>query len=377
MKRNSLYFHFPFCLRKCGYCDFYSLPFRQELAWPYVEAMCREVSLYAGSVKGRCDTVYLGGGTPSLMSPEQVRALLEAVEKHIGIEEGAEITLEANPGTIDLPKVKGFKESGVNRISLGAQSFSDRELKILGRIHGVAEIIESIGFIRKGGITNLNLDLIFGIPGQKLSDWKRNLKKLSDLKPEHASLYLLQLEEEVPLAFKLRNKELVSCSEDEEACMYYTAVEELTDDGYQHYEISNFARAGLACRHNMNYWLGNDYIGIGAGAVSFRCGVRYRNLPDVTSYLQRLAAGEPPLREVMERLSEDERAAEAMILGLRLIAGVDMQVFAARHRVDPRTRWKREIEWAVDKGLIIRDKDTLKLTKKGLFLSNEVFALFV
>lgn len=371
----GLYVHFPFCKAKCFYCDFYSIPYRADLAEAYCRALLCEIKeLREENASSIIGSIYLGGGTPSLMKAEQVQQLLDLISTSFPIVPDCEITLEANPGTVSLETLNSFRAAGINRISLGVQSFDESELKLLGRIHSRDEVLRSVDNISSAGIRNYGLDLIYGIPGQSLARWCLNLKEAVDLSPCHISCYLLQMDEMVPLAVRLSNKEIEGLTEEDEAAMYYAAIRHLKSAGYHHYEISNFCRPGAASRHNLNYWEAGEYLGIGAGAVSFQDGRRYRNIPQISQYIQNLLSEhhDPP-REVMETMEGIELGIDAMIMGLRMTRGVNIQEFANRFEIDPLTVFQNAISKSCQEGLLEFNAPWLRLTYKGYFLSNRVF----
>ncbi len=372
----GIYIHFPFCLSKCSYCDFYSIPHQPDLAEEYGNALLREIERIANRQEwGTATSIYLGGGTPSLMSPAQIRKLFAHIRKFFSVAADCEITMEANPETVSLDRLKAGCEAGVNRISLGVQSFNDSELRLLGRIHSRDAVYRSVENAVKAGIFNYGLDLIYGIPGQDLPGWKHNLQEAVSLAPAHLSCYLLQMEETVPLALRLQKGELSALPEEDEADMYYAAVSCLEHAGYQHYEISNFCRPEAACRHNLNYWEAGDYLGIGAGAVSFRGGVRYRNLPEIRQYIRSLLYQDrDPPREVMESLiSKEQLGCDAMIMGLRMTQGVNADEFEKRFGLQPLTVFAAALQQSREEGLLEYDHPWLRLTRRGYFLSNRVF----
>lgn len=372
----GIYIHFPFCLRKCSYCDFYSIPYQADLAEEYCSALCCEIERVADRQEwGTAISVYLGGGTPSLMSPAQIQRLFAHIHRFFTVAADCEITIEANPDTVSLDRLKAGCEAGINRISLGVQSFNESELELLGRIHSRDAVCRSVENVVKAGITNYGLDLIYGIPGQGLPEWLHNLEEAIKLVPAHLSCYLLQMEEMVPLALRLQKGEVAALPEEEESDMYYAAVNRLKHAGYQHYEISNFCRPGAACRHNLNYWEAGDYLGIGAGAVSFKGGVRYWNLPQIRQYTRNLLSkGSEPPREVLESLiSREQLGCDAMIMGLRMIRGINVDEFEKRFGLQPQTAFADALQKSREERLLEYHHPWLRLTPQGYFLSNRVF----
>lgn len=374
-KPVGLYLHFPFCIRKCSYCDFYSVPYRADLAEEYCKALrCEIEEINEDKAWGTIGSIYLGGGTPSLMTSSAMQRLLRYINESFTVAADCEITMEANPGTISLDSLKACVEAGINRISLGVQSFDDSLLQILGRIHSREAVLKGVENLVKAGIINYGLDLIYGIPGQNLSGWLHSLREAVDLSPSHISCYLLQMDEMVPLAVRLHNRELAGPSEEEESEMYYSAIQYLETADYQHYEISNFCRPGAASRHNLNYWEAGEYLGIGAGAVSFRDGTRYRNLPSIEQYTRNLLKEHRnPPREVLESLKGIEMGIDAMIMGLRMTRGVNVEEFEQRFGIEPLKAFANAIKKSQEENLLEFDSPWLRLTQPGYFLSNRVF----
>lgn len=371
----GLYIHVPFCLKKCAYCDFYSIPVSPTLADTYAEALLAEVrKISPKSCQPEIiETIYFGGGTPSLLPPAQVGRILEEAAKLFPLAGDCEITLEANPGTVNFENLKGFLDAGINRLSLGAQAFDDQELTLLGRLHQRREIMEAVTALRRAGFENFGLDLIFGIPGQTRESWKESLRQALALSPSHLSCYLLQMDESVPLARLIAEGSLNGLSEDEEADLYDVTMETLTENDFSHYEIANFALPGCECRHNLNYWNQGEYLGLGPGAVSFIDGRRYRNAPDVRAYIRSLSEGNFPPGEELENMGERELAAEALMLSLRMTAGVDVEKFEERYGVSVFERFGEAITKGLEDGLLEYQKPILKLARRGFFLSNSVF----
>ncbi len=380
----SFYVHIPFCRRKCYYCDFNSYAGLEHLFKPYVKALSREISYLArlsGPEAG--ESLYFGGGTPSLLPSELVRAIVESVRENFGLLPGAEITLEANPGTVDKAFLEALLDIGINRLSLGAQSFNEDELSLLGRIHSPEEIEKAFMEAREAGFRNINLDLIYGLPAQSLDSWRTTLEKALELDPEHLSLYALTLEEGVPLAQKVASGELPAPDEDLAADMYCLAEELLEKAGYEHYEISNWAKPGFACRHNIRYWLNLPYFGFGAGAHSFQWGMRWQNVLDPREYISILSAPEAtgfpsPVASEVEKITPTIEMAETIFLGLRLVKeGVSFERFYRRFGMDLRELYGSQIEELVELGLLEVDDERIRLSPRGRLLGNEVFQRFV
>jgi len=332
---TGLYVHIPFCLAKCPYCDFFSLPGREEVPRDYVELLLSELRLHAPSWSGPFDTLFFGGGTPSLLTPAQLERLLRCVRETYGLTENAEITLEANPGTVTPASLDGYRQAGINRLSFGVQSFDDRFLEALGRRHTANEALTAFRNARSAGFSNLSVDLIFGLPGQNQTDLDRDLDALLELAPEHVSTYGLTLEEGTPL-HRQHQRQPLPLPDDELSAAFYLHIDRrLSTAGYQHYEISNYARPGYACRHNLATWDRQPYLGIGAGAHSFRdigWGERLAAPADLAGYADALHHARDPA-ERLERFDREAAMSETLYLGLRTAAGVAEDAFAARFGV--------------------------------------------
>lgn len=318
-------------------------------------------------------TIYIGGGTPTLLSEENLLSLFDALKKDFDVMPDAEVTVEANPGTVTKEKIKALYHAGVNRISLGAQTFNNNLLRKLGRIHLEHEIKEAYDLIRETGFKNINLDLIFALPGESLNDWEETLKKALALKPEHISTYNLQVEEGTPLYIEKIEGDLIMPDEEEELKMYKTAISLLTENGYRHYEISNFAKQGFECEHNKAYWTLKDYLGLGVGAHSFINGIRTENTIDLEKYLSKDCTE----TKKGHRNTKKETMQEMIFLGLRLIKGFNLSDFTGKFGISFRELYKKEIEELTGDGLLEINGKSVKLTEKGLFLANEAFKTFL
>jgi oxygen-independent coproporphyrinogen-3 oxidase len=404
----GLYLHIPFCLRRCAYCDFFSTEGKGRLIPAYVRALGREIET-AGAAGERpaAGSVYFGGGTPSLLDPEQLSRLLDQIRKSFRLAPDAEITMESNPGTLDGARLGGFRKAGVNRLSLGVQSMEDGELRLLGRIHSSGDAQRTFAAARRAGWANVNLDLIFGLPGQSVESWERTLGRALELAPEHLSVYGLTLERGTKLARAVRSGAFPEGDEDAAAEMYERAAEMLAQAGYRQYEISNWARDGntggespsaagpgfratafpaSACRHNLRYWLNLPYLGFGAGAHGCAAGRRYANIRSVEKYILRMRQTRrrrfplTPAASHSRLRTRDEEERETMWLGLRLTeAGIGREDYRRRFGVDCYERFREEIDSAAAGGLLewTRGGDGLRLTRRGMLLGNRVFSLFV
>jgi oxygen-independent coproporphyrinogen-3 oxidase len=379
MDRAGIYIHVPFCRSRCSYCDFATGTFEAALAVAYVDALAREIESFEfeGALE-EVDTVYFGGGTPSLLTPEQVARLLAAVRGKFDVDARAEVTLEMNPGTVTPEHLHALREAGVNRASFGAQTFDDRELKRLGRTHTADDTRRTFAQLRAAGFDNVSFDLIAGLPRQTLAQWEGNLEEALALRPEHLSLYLLEVHEGTPLAEQIRQGRYATPDPDLAAEMYRLLSARARAAGYEQYEISNFCLKGRESRHNLKYWTGAPFYGFGNSAHSFDGRrTRWANERDARAYV-RLIEGEGSAVVFREELDERGAGAEALFLGLRLLSrGVDLAAHRARFHSDVRADYAADLARFDEAGLIEMDGDVLRLTPAGALLSNEVFSAFV
>lgn len=325
----ALYLHIPFCERRCNYCDFYTVADRSEAIPQYIAALQREMALYAGDgfwARCRFATVYFGGGTPSLLAPEQLAELLEAAHRAFAIEADAEISMEANPGAISAGQLAGYRAAGVNRLSLGVQSFWPDELAQLDRLHTVEHIYETVTRARAAGFTNLSIDLMFALPGQRPHRWRETLRKAVALGPEHISAYNLTFEEGTPLFRLLQCGRVRPLSEWKAKALYRFSIDELRAHGFAQYEVSNFARPGFQCRHNEKYWDGSAYLGLGASAHSYDGRQRFWNIDNYVQYIRQVRQDQRPVKG-QERLTQEQKRFEMIFLGLRRQVGLDLQTY--------------------------------------------------
>ncbi|HYE15215.1 MAG TPA: radical SAM family heme chaperone HemW [Pyrinomonadaceae bacterium] len=379
MSRAGIYLHVPFCRARCSYCDFATGAYDGELAERYVRALAREVRSFGR--EGATDevgTVYFGGGTPSLLTPAQVGAVLDAVASRFRVREGAEVTMEMNPGTMTAEALREFRRLGVNRASFGAQTFDDEELRRLGRTHTAEDVRRTLSMLRDAGFDNVSLDLIAGLPRQTLADWRRNLEEALRLRPEHLSLYLLEVHEGTPLAEQIRQGRYDAPDADLAAEMYREMVERTARAGYEQYEISNFCLPGRESRHNLKYWTGAPYYGFGCSAHSFDGRAsRWSNERDARRYVTMIEDGGGAV-VTSDHLGEREAGAEALFLGLRLLRrGVNLREHRERFRQDVLEEHAEDLRRFGEAGLVELEGDTLRLTQAGALLSNEVFSAFV
>lgn len=370
MRPLEIYIHIPFCVKKCNYCDFLSGPAPEEERQAYAESLCRKVRSYGNLAKAyRVVSIFVGGGTPSILEGEQIKRIFSAVRQTFFIEESAEVTIEVNPGTVTEEKLKTYREAGVNRLSIGLQSVKDEELRLLGRIHSFGDFLETYRMARKEGFGNINVDLISAVPGQTRESWAQTLETAAGLCPEHISAYSLIIEEGTPF-YEIygpessrsgeKSKEFPALpDEDEERQMYQDTKDILARHGYERYEISNYARKGYECRHNLGYWDRTEYLGIGTGASSFMEHKRW-------------VQDEEP-----HELSESEEMEEYMFLGLRKTKGVSAKRFKAEFTAPIEEVYGAVISDMISKGLMVQDGDFLRLTDRGTDVSNYVMSMFL
>ncbi|MBM7855705.1 oxygen-independent coproporphyrinogen-3 oxidase [Desulfohalotomaculum tongense] len=374
----GLYIHVPFCLQKCRYCDFVSYPYNKDDARSYLQALEREMQYYARRLTPgrRVSTVFIGGGTPTVLETGDLTKLLENARRYFQWSEDAEVTVEANPGTINKHKLYMLHQMGVNRLSLGVQAYQSRLLNLLGRVHDYRQVLQGVSAARQVGFNNLNLDLIFGIPGQSLKDWQESLAMLADLQPEHLACYSLQLEEGTPLAAAVERGEVTPCREELELKMYNKLIDFLTARGYRHYEISNFSKPGCQCRHNLLYWHNGEYLGLGPAAHSHLDMQRWSNTASIRQYTGQVLKNVPPVTE-RHKLTKKDVMIETAFMGLRLLQGLDRNEFYRRFGQRITDVWPEEVKKLCHQGLLELTDTHLRLTGKGLRLANLVFREFV
>jgi oxygen-independent coproporphyrinogen-3 oxidase len=390
----SLYVHIPFCQSKCSYCDFNSYAGLESLVEPYVSALLAEMALWREATQHmRAATVFLGGGTPSVLPLAEVERITTALHQRFRLTGDAEVSFEANPGTVDSPYLQALRSLGVNRLSLGVQSFHDDELATLGRIHTAAEAREAYHTARRAGFDNVNLDLIYGLPRQTMTAWQDTLREATALRPDHLSLYTLTVEKGTPLADDVAHGRLPPPDADLAADMYLWAEDALAAAGYQHYEISNWALPDRQCRHNLAYWLNEPYLGLGAGAHSCFGGFRFANVKDPRRYIPlvkenaqgdgRAADGLAPflagLRHVAsaEQVTAARAMAETVVLGLRLTEGLPLRDFRRRFGQELMSVYGAQVEELETLGLLERANGCLRLTANARLLGNEAFQRFL
>jgi len=383
----ELYIHIPFCKKKCNYCDFLSYAAPCEEREAYVKALLEQIRIVASGIVPGCDpedppeereskfrvsTVYIGGGTPSLLSDEQISNILCQLKESFDILENAEITIEANPGTLTLGKLENMRKSGINRLSLGLQSVNEEELKVLGRIHNYDDFVESYVNARKAGFDNISVDIMTALPGQTKELLKATIDKVLDLNPEHISAYSLIIEEETPFFDLYGDIEGPVVGEDLERELYYYAKDRLSEAGFKQYEISNFAKPGYESRHNTGYWKRVHYLGLGLGAASFFAGFRVTNTESMSEYLK-----DPTTFMSVNRLSENDEMEEFMYLGLRMIKGVNTSEFYKAFGREIDDVYGSRIQKLIDDELLSREDNIISLTNKGIDYGNHVFSQFL
>ncbi|MCC6159190.1 MAG: radical SAM family heme chaperone HemW [Deltaproteobacteria bacterium] len=378
----AVYVHIPWCASKCWYCDFNSHAHATPPEREYTDALLAEWRARLDEAGGPVASIYFGGGTPSSFSPDAIARVIRALRADADVVDDVEITLEANPGTVDSARIAGFAEAGVNRISLGVQSLDPDVLVKLGRRHSPEDVIRAALAVRAANVTNFNLDLMFGIPERPAGRLERDLDELLALDSPHVSAYCLTIYDDTHLGRERRRGRRAEMGEDDASDEFARVCERLEASGRPQYEIANFGRPGFESRHNTHYWLRGRYIGLGAGAYSFfhapgdPTGVRFENEKSPESYMDRI--GETLSARVWEeRLTMDQALGEAMFLGLRRIAGIDPAKIAERYGVDPRERFRSELTELGERGWITDDGASISLTREGLFVSDEVFCRFV
>lgn len=370
---KAAYIHIPFCISKCWYCDFNSYPGLESIFDDYVYALIREIRASSGN---GLDSVYFGGGTPTILAASELSAILDAIQGSLGITNGAEVTIEANPGTVDEMKLSQLRNAGFNRLSIGVQSFDDEFLSSIGRAHTRDQARDAYRSARQAGFDNVGIDLIFALPGQSLAHWSNTLDTAIELNPEHISLYELSIEEGTRFSKLCAEGKIGLIDEDVQIEMYELAIRKLTSVGYEHYEVSNFAKLGYRSRHNMVYWLNQPYFGFGAGATSYVSGTRSRRIADPMKYLRSIDSGSDAI-EFSETLNPHERLGETVVQGLRMLEGIDLQRVQRETDFDIPQEFPLQITSLTQRGLLEIDNGHLRVTHNGLLLLNDVSREFV
>ena len=377
----GLYLHIPFCSAICNYCNFNRGLFDGRQKTRYVDALIAEIVLAgragpAGRAGRSADTIYFGGGTPSLLDPADVARIIAACHDAFDFASGAEVTLEANPESVDVAKLIALREAGVNRLSFGVQSFRDTELRRLSRLHDASRARAALRESREAGFDNVSLDLMMWLPEQRVDEWLSNVDSAIDCDPDHMSLYLLEVYPNAPLKDDMARARWSQAPDDDAATMYVTAMERLESAGYEQYEISNVAKRGRVSRHNLKYWTDGEWMGFGCGAHGTVGGVRTKNVSAVDDYVERISSGQSVISEV-RRMDMAERLGDALFMGLRLTGGIDLDAMLRQYGVDVWKRYGADLTRFVEAGLLRHDAGHLVLSRTGMLLANEVMSVFV
>lgn len=370
-----LYVHIPFCIQKCRYCDFLSFPASDDIHQRYIDALCTEIEAWKDQLKEPISSLFIGGGTPSLLTPEQMEQLMTALHRSFRIGKEAEQTIEVNPGTVTQEKAGGWKQKGINRVSMGVQALDDALLRRLGRIHNRNQVLQSWQILKNAGFTNLSMDLMMGLPNQTVSQWENTLREALRLQPQHLSCYSLIIEEGTP--FYEEQASLNLPSEEEERRMYRRTQQILSEAGMHQYEISNFSLPGFESRHNTGYWRRTPYIGLGLGAASLlKEEIRYHNTQDLNRYMEN--SGNPPaIREEVERLSVEAQMEEFMFLGLRCTQGVEPDRFERSFGKSMGSVYRAPLLKHLSNGLLEQKGGRIYLTSRGMDVANQVMVDFL
>lgn len=371
----GIYVHIPFCKKKCDYCDFISYCGKDDLIEKYVDSVKKEIEHV--KIKSEITTIYIGGGTPSYINSKFIVQILEKI-KEKNVAQDAEITIEVNPGTVTQEKLQDYIDCGINRISIGLQTTNDELLKQIGRIHNYEQFLETYKMAKKVGFKNINIDLMLGLPNQRIIDLKESLENVLKLAPKHISVYSLIVEEGTPIANKIENGKLKLPDDELERNMYWYVKNTLELNGYKHYEISNFAQKGYESKHNMNCWNQMEYVGIGTAAHSYRDITRYSNTEDIKEYIKNVQKGEFEKNRIIHEIQKEEDSKkEFMLLGLRKIDGIKISEFKNKFGDNPIYLYRNELKKLSDEKLIIIQDDNIRLSNKGIDLANLVWEEFV
>lgn len=378
MEELGIYIHIPFCKQKCFYCDFCSFANKNEMQGKYVETVINEIKNITHKEKYTATTIYLGGGTPSILNPDYIKSILQEIKSSFEILDDAEITIEINPGTVNEEKLKKYKEYGINRLSIGLQSANDKILKKIGRIHDYKQFEETFFYARKCGFKNINVDLMIGLPTQAVEDVKQTLEKIIQKNPEHISVYSLIIEEGTIIEKLINENKLQLPDEETERIMYWTVVNELKENGYNQYEISNFSKKTYESKHNTNCWKQKQYIGLGTSAHSYLNKKRYSNTNNIEEYIKNIQENNISKNiTIHEEQTEESTMNEYMLLGLRMIQGININEFKQKFKIDPTIKYKETLEKLQKENLIQITKTSIKLTKQGIDFGNIVWEEFI
>lgn len=373
----GIYIHIPFCETRCHYCNFATGGYESDLARRYVEALRAEIQhVEVKPEMQTVDSIYFGGGTPTTLTVEQLGGLIELCKTKFDVSPDAEITSEANPGTISQAFLEGLRAAGINRLSFGVQSFDDGELQMIGRLHSAEDARQAVRLARAAEFENVSIDLIAGLPEQKMETWRRNLAEAFALEPDHLSVYLLELYKDAPLLHRINRGELRAIDDELTVEMYFALKDEAEAHGFDHYEISNWARPGFESRHNLKYWTGAPYWAFGVSAAGYDGARRWSNTRNIHEYLSKIETGESAVAE-SEELDENTRQSENLFLRLRLKEGVNLRDHEQRFGVRVTERYAEELARLGEAGLIELNNDTLTISRAGTVLANEVFEAFV
>jgi oxygen-independent coproporphyrinogen III oxidase len=370
----GLYVHIPFCSAICNYCNFNRGLFESALKERYVAALLTDIRRAGDG--SPADTIFFGGGTPSLLEPSEIAAVIDACGQSWSLDRDTEITLEANPETVTPERLTGFRAAGVNRLSYGVQSFRDDELERLSRLHSAGRAAEAFEMARAAGFDNISLDLMMWLPQQTVAQWLESVDALIALGPDHASLYMLEIYPNAPLRDAMARGRWSVAPDDDVADMYLAGLGRTDAAGYEQYEISNVARPGRQARHNLKYWTDGEWLGFGCGAHSTRAGTRWKNMSSTEDYISAITAGRPIAGDPL-RSSPDDRLEEALFTGLRLNAGLDLATIGQRYGVDVWGRYGEKLQPFLDRGLLSYDGDILRLPREGMLLAHEMMAVFI
>lgn len=372
----GVYVHFPFCSIRCSYCDFPTVAGRDDRIERYLDALEREIGEARPALPRRADTVFLGGGTPSRLTPGQLLRILDALRARFELEAEAEITLEGNPESLVLDRLVAYRDAGVNRVSVGVQSLDDAVLRSVGRAHDAREAERAVRDARRAGFPAVSLDLIAGLPGEDPRRWPETLRRCAGFGTDHLSVYLLETDKETPLARAVRSGRTRVAGDDDQGALYEATVGTLEGEGFSLYEISNFARGGRRSRHNLKYWTDAPYAGFGNGAHEYVDGARRSNRRDLDGYVEDVLSGRDP-GDDLDPYDPERRLQEALFLGLRVVEGVDLGALSRRYGIDPGVRWREAFARAHDAGLTAVEGSRIRLTAGGRLRSNELFSEFL
>lgn len=381
MKEIGIYIHIPFCMQKCLYCDFISYANQQDKMEAYIEALKKEIEEVVKETDKEevmVSTIYIGGGTPSYIGSKQIVEVVRRIKENFVIMPEAEITIEINPGTVTKEKLQDYKKVGINRISIGLQATQNHLLQKIGRIHTYEQFLDTYEQIKEVGFKNKNIDLMIGLPDQTIEDVKESIRKVSTLDPTHISVYSLIIEEGTPIEKKIKKGEYILPAEELERQMYWTVKAMLEEQGYEQYEISNFAKKGYFSKHNWNCWKQKEYFGFGVAAHSYWNGKRYSNLESIEEYIENIKNGKKQKNVILQEIqTKEEMQKEYMLLGLRTLEGISIKRFKEKFGCNPIFLYHKELERLVEENLIEIDLDQIRLTKKGLDFANLVWEEFV